>query len=108
MPASVEAGSVEEVSGEDFCAATPYTRIASPTGNSTIPAHRNQIEIEKASLTEMPSLKPRELASYIRLGMPGLSQIRAKPRPRMNAPTAISLAFNVDACKRRCLKSALW
>ena len=40
------------------------------------------------------------------MGMLGL-QIRAKPRPRINPPIAISLAFNVNTRKERRLKSAL-
>jgi len=67
----------------------------------------NQSEIEKTSLMEIPTLEPYSLAPYTRLGMFGLTKIRVAPRPRINPPTAISLAFNMDARKERRLKSAL-
>src|SRR5208337_2822140 len=113
MPESVEAVSTEAVlgevvSGEDFCAPTPYAKIASPTGNSTTPVQTNQYEIEIASFGERTLLKPAWLAADASSAIFRLLKIRAKPRPRMNPPIAISLASNVDAWKGRCLKSALW
>lgn len=100
--------SVETVSGGDFCAPTPYTKIPSPTGNSTTPVQTSQYEIEKASLADVTLLEPTDAAPYARLAMFGLPKISAKPKPRKNPPTAISRAFNVDAWKETYLKSVLW
>lgn len=108
MPVSAEAVLDEAVSDEDFCAPTPYAKIASPTGDSTTPVQTNQYETEIASFGERTLLKPAWLAADASSAIFRLLKIRAKPRPRMNAPTAISLALNVDALKGRCLKSAFW
>lgn len=51
-------GSVGTVSVEDFCAPTPYARIASPNGNNTIPVQRSQNATENAALREMVLLEP--------------------------------------------------
>ncbi len=107
MPVSVEAVSVEAVSGGDFWAPTPYAKIASPTGDSTTPVQTNQYEIEIASFGERTLLKPAWLAADASSAIFRLLRIRAKPRPRISPPTAISPAFNVDARKERRLKSAL-
>jgi len=98
-PVSVEGVSVEAVTGGDFCAPAPYANTASPTGDSTIPVQTNQYETEMASFSERKLLKPAWLAADDSSATLRLLKIRAAPRPRINPPTAISLAFNVDAWK---------